>query len=180
MNQKQIGIILIIVGIILSVFTYVVKERDDAYIKSIMLETGSCFLEDGTCLHADRSIALYIIGWVISTGLILFGIYLAFIDKTYEQLTEHQVKVSTALENAKRFEKEKDEFNAYLAGFSSDQQKIMRAVHEQDGIKQSTLRFRVNMSKTTLSLILKSLEERGVIKRKARGKTNQVYLVKKF
>ena len=50
----------------------------------------------------------------------------------------------------------------------------------QEGIKQSTLRYKTDMSKTTLSLMLKSLEERKFVKRKPSGKTNQVYLVKKF
>ena len=84
------------------------------------------------------------------------------------------------MEEAKKQDRIKDEFSAYLAGFSLDEQKILKAVHSQDGIKQSTLKFRVDMSKTALSLILKSLAERNIVKRKRSGRTNQVFLAKKF
>ncbi len=95
-------------------------------------------------------------------------------------IAEHQIKISSALESAKRHDREKDEFNAYLAGFSEEEQIILKAIREQQGIKQSTLRFRTNISKTSLSLILSNLEDKEIIKRKVSGKTKEVYLVKKF
>ncbi|MBU0471497.1 MAG: hypothetical protein KKF65_02660 [Nanoarchaeota archaeon] len=179
MKQKQIGIILIILAIILSIFTYTLKAREEKYINNIIHETGSCFLSDGTCLHADRNIYIYIIGWAMSIAIGIFGIYL-IIDKTDKTLAEQQVIVTHALNEAKKNEKEKDEFKAFLTGFEEDQQKVLKAVKEQEGIKQSTLRYRTDMSKTTLSLLLKKLEERKIIKRKPSGKTNEVYLIKKF
>ena len=44
----------------------------------------------------------------------------------------------------------------------------------------SPLRYRLNMSKTQLSLMLKVLEERDIVKRAESGKTKKLYLVKKF
>ncbi len=176
MNQKQIGIILIIIGVLLASFIGLVKEREDNAIRLMVQEKGSCFLDDGTCLHDDRNISLFVIGWIFSGILILLGIYIAFIDNTQKVLAEHQVKVSSALKEVK----EKDKFHAFLAGFSKEEQDILKAVKEQDGIKQSTLRYRVGMSKTTLSLILKDLEKKDIIRRKISGKTNQVFLRKKF
>jgi hypothetical protein len=180
MNQKKIGAILIIAGIALSVLVYLAKSKEDSTINLLIEEQGSCFLDDGTCLHADRDLTVYIIGWVISGALILLGSYLSFIDTTETVLAKHQLEVAAALGEAKRYEKEKDEFSAFLSGFNEEEQKALKAIKEQDGIKQSTLRYRTGISKTSLSLLLKSLENKGIISRKASGKTNEVFLIKKF
>ena len=59
MNQKQIGVIVIIIGLIQAVFVFMAKAREDNYIKSIVSETGSCYLDDGICLHAARGDCAY-------------------------------------------------------------------------------------------------------------------------
>ncbi|MBU2634069.1 MAG: MarR family transcriptional regulator [Nanoarchaeota archaeon] len=176
MNQKQIGIIIIILGVLLTMFTYVVKIKEDNSINFIVQQQGSCFLDDGTCLHADRDYSLYVFGFILSAALIILGFYLIFFDKTQEILAKHQIEVSSALKEAKKNDGEKGKFDAFLSGFNKDEQTVLRAIKEQEGIKQATLRYKIGMSKTGLSLTLKSLEERGIISRKPSGKTNEVFL----
>jgi len=161
---------------LLSGVIYFFNERENRYIQNIVVETGSCFLDDGTCLHAERDYTLIIFGWVMSFGLIVLGIYLFFFDRTQTILAEHQVKVSSALKEAEK----DDKFKAFLAGFGKDEQTVLKSVRDMDGIKQSTLRYRTAMSKASLSLMLKSLESRDIISRKKSGKTNEVYLRKKI
>lgn len=180
MNQKQIGIIVIILGLLVAGFVFAVKARDDAEINAVIGETGSCYLADGTCLHEERGWTLYIAGWVISAALIVLGVYLVWFDKTQKILFEQQRKVASALKHAKSTESSKEKFEAFLAGFDADSQAVLKAVKEQDGIKQSTLRYRTGMSKTGLSLLLKELEAKGFVSRKKEGKTNQVFLRKRF
>jgi hypothetical protein len=176
MNQKYIGIIVIVIAVLLSVLVFMIKANDDAQLHMVIEEQGSCYLDDGTCLHEERSFVLYIFGWVLSAALLILGIYLLVFDKTQQILAEQHLMVSSALEGAKK----KDEFTAFLSGFEEDEQKVLKSVYEQDGIKQSTLRYKTGLTKSSLSLLLKSLEERDIISRKSSGKTNQVFLRNKF
>ncbi len=156
------------------------KSKEDAAINLIIHEQGSCYLADGTCLHDDRDYSLYVLGWGFSVALILFGAYIGFIDKTQKILAEHQLKVSSALRDAKKEGSKKDKFEAFLAGFNEEERSVLKAVQEQEGIKQSTLRYKTGISKSSLSLLLHSLEERDILSRKKSGKTNEVFLRKKF
>ncbi len=175
MNKKQIGILLVTLSILFSIFLIFEKQREDFYINQIVEEQGGICYVNGTCLH-DQEFNSYFLGGILIASILILGLYLIFFDKSERIFLAQQKEVSHALKEAK----DRDEFQAYLAGFSEEEQKVLKAVNEQDGIQQATLRFRTNMSKTSLSLLLKSLEERGIITRKEHGKTNQVFLVKKF
>lgn len=175
MNQKQIGIILIIIGVVIAGFTVMFKIEADKVVNLMVADDGTCFLEDGTCLHSQNNNIL-LVGWILAAALIILGIYLSVFDKTQQALAQHQVIVSSALEESKK----KDEFGAYIAGFPKEEQDILKVIKEEEGITQSTLRYKVGMSKTQLSLVLKSLEKREIISRKAEGKTNKLFLIKKF
>jgi hypothetical protein len=176
MNQKVIGTILIIAGLALTLFVWIAKEKEDYYINTYVAEHGTCFLEDGTCLHGSRDYSLYIGGWILSASLLLLGIYLVVFDRTQQLLVKQNESIAGALKDAKH----RDEFNAFLAGFTEDEQKVLKIIREQDGIQQSTLRYKSGLSKTGLSLMLKDCEKKGIISRKESGKTNQVYLKKQF
>ncbi|MEM4268262.1 MAG: hypothetical protein QXK37_05540 [Candidatus Woesearchaeota archaeon] len=178
MNQREISIVLISIGFLLAIFVYYLKIEQEKHINLIVDKTGTCFLEDGTCLH-EQSNTMYIIGWVFSGIITFFGVFL-FFDKTQKMLAEQQIKISAALKDAVEKDKQKDEFSAYLSAFSSEEQMVIKAIHEQEGILQSTLRYRTGMSKAGLSILLKSLEERGIVSKKPKGKTNQLFLRKRF
>lgn len=175
MNQRHIGIIVLIVGIIVAVFTFGMKQDADEQVDIILEETGTCFTPEGVCLHQENN-NIYLFGGIPAAALIILGLYLTFFDKTYQLLVQQQESLNNELAAAK----EKDEFKAYLAGFTPEEQSILKAVHDQEGIKQNTLRLRVGMSKAMLSIMLNSLEKRDVLTKKKSGKTNEVYLRKKF
>ena len=181
MKQKYLGIALVILGIMLLIFTIMVKQKEDIYIDSIVhAQAGSCFLDDGTCLHQDRDYTPYILGYVLSVALMVLGLYMIFFDRGQEMLAKQNKEVSKALLEAKKVDKQKSEFEAFLSAFSEDEKKVIGAIKEQEGIQQSTLRLRVGMSKTSLSLMLKNLEERQIVTKVEDKKTNRLYLRKKF
>jgi uncharacterized membrane protein len=175
MNQKYIGAILIIVGIVFSVTLYTLYQNEQETLKLFTEEEGTCFLEDGTCLH-EKNNTLFFIPSVLSVAIIILGIYLVGFDKTQKILSEQNLKVSSALEAVKKEDTEKDKFNHFLSAFNEEEQLILKAVKEQEGITQSTLRYKTGLSKTRLSLILASLEERGIVSREDSGKTKKVFI----
>ena len=128
MNQKQIGTIVLILGIILSGFVFYFKTQADFAADIVLDETGSCIVPGKGCLHALYN-NLFLVGIVIAVLIFSLGFYLIFFDKTQEKLAQQQKDVSKALEEAKKQDRIKDEFSAYLAGFSLDEQKILKAVH---------------------------------------------------
>ena len=177
MNKKQIGIVLIIIGVILAGTTYIMKVREDNSINAIIsIQGGSCYLPDGTCLHEDRSFLPYILGGTLSAAIIILGIYLIFFDKTEKILEKSREEFKAEVKESKKAK----EFEAFLEGFTDDEKKVIEAIHAQEGILQSTLRYKTGISKTGLSIMLKSLEERDIITRTEEGKSNKVFLRKKF
>ena len=169
MDNKKLGLILILIGILLIISIQMVKVKEDTIIRKIVAEQGSCFLADGTCLHDDRDATFYYIGWIISAVIIALGLYLIFFEKS-------QKEIVSALENQKHIKINEEKFDILLKGLTEDEKKIIRAVKEQDGITQQTLRLRTDLHKSKLSIILDGLEKKNLIKRIEKGKTKQVFL----
>jgi uncharacterized membrane protein len=185
MNQRVIGIALIVVAIVIAAGTYIANHRAEQTIQVVVNETGTCFLNDGTCLHSETN-TFTIIGYVIAGLLFLVGLYVSIFDKTKEKLEKHSQEVEKAVSEVHKVKEdiakktEKDEFEVFLSAFNRHEQLILKSVKEQDGILQSTLRYRVGMSKAALSMKLKEFEEKGLISRKIEGKTNKIFLRKRF
>ncbi|MBR9691592.1 hypothetical protein GOV06_02300 [Candidatus Woesearchaeota archaeon] len=169
MDNKKLGIILIIIGIVLVTAIYVAKAKEDVLINKIILEEGSCFLDDGTCLHEDRDASFYILGWIFSAAIITLGAYLVFFEKS-------QQAILSTLEKQKQIQVGEEKFSILLKGLTSEEKKVIKAVKEQDGITQQTLRLRTDLHKSKLSIVLDGLEKKGLVARKAKGKTKQVFL----
>src|SRR3989338_10756303 len=109
----------------------------------------------------------------IAVGLISFiaalGIYLLFFSTSEEAILKR-------LEEEKDKKIEQDKFELVLKAMDENEQKVLKAVKEQDGITQSTLKFRTDLSKAKVSQILTDFEKKHLIKREGKGKTYAVYL----
>ncbi|MBD3355254.1 MarR family transcriptional regulator [Candidatus Woesearchaeota archaeon] len=169
MENKKLGIILVVIGIILVSAIFFAKVREDKIVNKVIEEKKSCFLDDGTCLHEDRNSNFYILGWIFSVAVITLGSYLVFFEKS-------QKAIVSALEKQKQIKVDEEKFSILLKGLSDEEKKVIKAVKEQDGITQQTLRLRTDMHKSKLSIVLDGLEKKGLISRKAKGKTKQVFL----
>lgn len=179
MNQKTIGLVIIIFSLFLAIFVAAAKDTQDKQIDMYIMQEGTCYLEDGTCLHQDTQNSIYFIGWILSAIMMSFGIYLLAFDSS-KKILENQERISSQLVQVKEEDKKKDEFKAFLSAFSEDKQKILRLIHDHEGITQSTLRFKSSLSKAHLSGLVRELEKENHISRKVKGKTYELYLVKNF
>lgn len=179
MNQKVLGITLIIISIFSFLVVYANERKNAEYVELLVEKLDSCFLDDGTCLHEEQSKSK-ILGYVISSSILLLGIYLIFFDQTQKLIENYQNKISNLLDKKSDEMHTNEKFKAFLAGFDSDKQMILKQIKEQEGIEQATLRYKTNFSKTTLSMHLKDLEEKEIINKVPYKKTNKIYLIKKF
>ena len=89
-----------------------------------------------------------------------------------EYISEKIVK-----ENTKTSE---DRFNLLLRPLDENEKKVLVSIKGQEGITQSTLKYRANLSKAKVSQILTDFEKKNLIARKAKGKTYEVFLTDNF
>ncbi|MBI2656514.1 winged helix-turn-helix transcriptional regulator [Candidatus Woesearchaeota archaeon] len=113
----------------------------------------------------------------IAVGLISFigalGIYLLFFSTSEEAILRR-------LEEEKNVKTEQNKFELILKAMDDNEKKVLKAVKEQEGITQSTLRYRTDLSKAKVSQILTDFEKKHLVKRELKGKTYAVYLVENF
>jgi DNA-binding MarR family transcriptional regulator len=169
MENKKLGIILIVIGAAIALTFYAIKIEHDSMLDKIIAQQTSCFLEDGTCLHAGRNVSWFIFGWIISTASASLGIYLIYFEKS-------QKEIISALERHKQIKVEEEKFGILQKAMSEEEKCVVNAVKEQDGITQQTLRLRTGLHKSKLSIVLGELEKKGLIAREDKGKTKQVFL----
>lgn len=113
----------------------------------------------------------------VAVGLISFigalGIYLLFFSTSEEAILRR-------LEEEKSVKTEENKFELIMKAMDDNEQKVLKAIKEQEGITQSTLKFRTDLSKAKVSQILTDFEKKHLVKREAKGKTYAVYLAENF
>ena len=175
MDNKKLGIIIISTAVILLVLLFFIRMSlitpYDAEIERHEDEGISCHADTGDCPHENKLQAQVplIIAGVLILGFLALGFFLIFFDKS-------QKEIASVLENQKKVQTEDEKFNILLKGLNAEEKKVIRAVKDQDGITQQTLRLRTDLHKSKLSIVLDNLEKKDLVKREAKGKTKKVYL----
>ena len=113
----------------------------------------------------------------IAVGLISFiaalGIYLLFFSTSEEAILKR-------LEEEKSMKMDQDKFELILKAMDDNEKKVLKAIKEQEGVTQSTLKFRTDLSKAKVSQILTDFEKKHLVRRELKGKTYAVYLAENF
>jgi len=121
------------------------------------------------CSNVGNKISMTNIAFGFFGFMFALGIYILIFNKSEERILKK-------LEEDKNQKINNEKFDIILMALDSYEKKVLKSVKEQDGITQSTLRLRTDMSKAKLSYVLQELEKRGLIKRIKKGKTLAVYL----
>lgn len=158
MENKKLGILLIIIGLLVGglIFYYINVLTDKSN------EFG-CF-NNQNCLPIERGLSMSHAGIGIFAFIFALGFYLIFFNKTEDRLIKRLGE-----------EKDNERFEFAMKFLDPFEAKVLKKIKEEEGITQSTLRIKLDMSKAKLSYVLQDLEKRGLIKRAEKGKTLQVF-----
>ncbi len=167
MDNKKLGIMLVVLGIVLGFIILAFNQTINAQAEegcdcAGMEESGFCPMDDSTPWQTYAGI-------ILVSVMAALGLYLIFFEKS-------QKAIVSTLEKQKQIQSEEEKFDILLKGLNEDEKKIIKAVKEQDGITQQTLRLRTDLHKSKLSILLDGLEKKDLIKRVDKGKTKQVFI----
>jgi len=168
MDNKKVGLALVVFCVIIAIMFFNFKNQiqeanSEGCTCEAMQEGGICQAE-----HVSFGLTDYA-SLAIIFSMLALGVYMVFFDKSQKEIVK-------TLENHKKVQTEEEKFNILLKGLTQDEQRIIKAVKDQDGITQQTLRLRADMHKSKLSIVLDGLEKKDLIARKEKGKTKQVFL----
>jgi len=159
MNNKRIGLTLIVTSVAIMVILLMII---------IPLETAISGQDICPTKKYRMLIFTHIaIGMLFS--IFSLGFYLIFFEKGTKEILKR-------LEEDKNKEVNNNKFEVLLSGLDEYEKNIMKAIKEQNGIEQNTLRLRTDVSNAKVSLVLTELEKRGLIKKVKKGKTFSVFL----
>lgn len=178
MDNKKLGIVLIVAALVIVGIFFFIRSEMERLIGLQVETTGTCF-QGNVCSHENANTTTYI-GIGLATFIAALGVFLLFFDKSQKAIMESHEKITTALHQEKKDKIEEEKFQALLAGLDEEEKKVVTAVREQEGIQQSTLKYRTGLSKTKLSMVVKGLETKNLIIKEQDGKTNKIYLKKAF
>ncbi|NQU78849.1 hypothetical protein HQ545_03710 [Candidatus Woesearchaeota archaeon] len=175
MDNKTLGLALMGAAIFMVVLLFFIRAgmvaSFEVQAEESIAEIGTCHADGDECPHEQMQGGQLLIFLAVAVmfGVLSLGAYLYFFERSQKEIVASLNKRETVL-------KKDEKLKILLMGLDSYEKKIINAVIDQDGITQQTLRLRTDIHKSKLSLMLDSLEKKGLVKRVAKGKTKQVYL----
>ncbi len=161
MNSKQLGIVLTVISVVVLVSLIIFIRQFDKHLTQACVE--ACGTAEGSvctataCPYNQGKGLLWVpIGASILIAMIGgIGLFLAF-SKSEKIIRQKEYDISR---------------------LSEDEKKAFRCIKEsKDGIYQSELVQKLDLSKVKVTRILDGLEQQGIIERKRRGMTNIIVL----
>lgn len=170
MDNRKLGGTLLVLGIVL--FSILLSYNYKLNQQSAM---NSCN-PNAQCMHIGSLLSLTNVFIGIIFSLLSLSFYLIFFSKGEELLLKKFEENKRHINKEQRHLTKEESFEIMLKALTMEEQQLMHIIKEQEGITQSTLRFKTDFSKTKLSFVLADLEKKGLIKKELSGKTNKLYI----
>lgn len=167
MENKKLGFIILSLSIVASIVSF-------GFMNALGRQTTAlqCYATN-ECQRVESLLSLSHVAVGLISFIAALGMYLLFFSTSEEAILKR-------LEEEKDKKIEQDKFELVLKVMDENEQKVLKAVKEQEGITQSTLTYRTVLSKAKISQILTDFEKKQLVKREPKGKTYAVYLVQDF
>lgn len=166
MDSKKIGITLMLFAVVLFGMVY-----------SFMHDANNTSAQNNCNPTKECQKAASIIGWShLAFGIIFSILSLGF----YILFFNNDSKVLERIEKETHQKAISDKFSIALSMLDPMEQKVLNSIREQEGITQSTLRIRTDLSKAKLSMILSDFEKRDIVRRVPKGKSLAIFLKEKY
>jgi ribosomal protein S25 len=162
MNNKKIGVLILIISVTLLMFFVILLQS----LNQEAIELG-CF-EDSGCRKIETNLSIVHFAFGIFGFLFALGFYLLIFSKGEEAIVRRLEK-----DSSRKLDEEK--FSILLKGLDEFEKEVLTSVKNQEGITQNTLRLKVDMSKAKLSQVLSNLEKKGLVHREKKKKTLAIY-----
>jgi uncharacterized membrane protein len=171
METKKLGFLILGMSIVLSLIMF-------SYMGSLNVQgqANNCNPTQ-ECQQVNSLLGLSHIAVGFLAFIFALGFYLLFFNKN------EALRYNDALEKIQEEKTQKtaeDNFNLLLRPLDENERKVLTSIKEQEGITQSTLKYRANLSKAKVSQILTDFEKKNLIARKAKGKTYELFLTGNF
>src|SRR3990167_6028126 len=136
MQNKNLGIILIILSLIVVALLFVFKAQFQDTFGIHSTESCPHDPEKGELCPYEKLVGILPYFYASITLLIitfLIGSYLIFyVDQEKRVIKEYQDKISKRIADVQKKELKEDKFNLFLSALNEDEQKVIKAVKEQD------------------------------------------------
>ena len=167
MENKKLGFVILSFSIIASILAF-------SFINTLGAQTNNLQCYPTTeCKRVESLLGISHVAVGLISFIAALGIYLLFFSTSEEAILRR-------LEQEKNMKLEEDKFELILKGMDEYERKVLKSIKEQEGITQSTLKFRADLSKAKVSQILTDFEKKNLVRRELKGKTYEVYLTQNF
>ncbi len=167
MENKKLGFVILSISAVASILAFGIMSALGRQTTAL-----SCY-PTAECQRVESLVSMSHVAVGLISFMAALGIYLLFFSTSEEAILKR-------LEQEKNMKIEQDKFELVLKSMDDNEKKVLKAIKEQDGITQSTLKFRTDLSKAKVSQILTDFEKKNLVRREEKGKTFSVFLADNF